>query len=57
MSTHNIHFHDKIEKQIPKYSLIFDFLCCRKNFLGDHKQVRISHGKRVIGVRVIEVLL
>ena len=26
-------------------------------FLGTQKQVRISHGKRAIGVRVIEVLL
>ena len=27
------------------------------NFLGTQKRVRISHGKRVIGVRIIEVLL
>ena len=30
---------------------------CRKNFLGTQKRVRISRGKRVIRVRVIEVLL
>ena len=29
----------------------------RKNFVGTQKQVRISHGKRAIGVRAIEVLL
>ena len=32
-------------------------MSCRKNFLGTQKRVRISHGKRVIGVRVIEFLL
>ena len=29
----------------------------RKNFPGTEKQVRMSHGKRAIGVQVIEVLL
>ena len=59
MRTHNIHFHNKIgkKKQALKYPLIFDFLSCRKNFLGTQKRVRISNGKRVIGIRVIEVLL
>ena len=33
------------------------FLSYRKNFLGSQKRVRISHGKRAIGVRAIEVRL
>ena len=33
------------------------FLSYRKNFLGTQKRLRISHGKRAIGVRVKEVLL
>ena len=53
MSTHSIQFHDKIRK-IPE---IFVFLSYRKNFVGTQKQVRISHGKRAIGVRAIEVRL
>ena len=53
MSTHNIQFHDKIRK----FPLIFVFLSYRKNFVGTKKRVRISHGKRAIGVRVIEVRL
>ena len=53
MSTHNIQFHDKIRK-FPK---IFVFLSYWKNFVGTQKRVRISHGKRAIGVRVIEVRL
>ena len=53
MSTHNIHFHDKIKK---------NYLKCRKhffleNFPGTQKRVRIRQNKRVIGVRVIGVLL
>ena len=52
MSTHNIHFHDKIKK-----NPIFVFLSYRKNVVGTQKRVRISHGKRAIGVRAIEVLL
>ena len=36
---------------------MFVFLCCRKNFLGTQKRVRIRHSKRAIGVRVIEVFL
>ena len=57
MSTHNIHFHDKIRKN-PKMYLNICFLELSGNFLGNpKKRVRISHVKRVIGVRVIEVLL
>ena len=52
MSTHNI-LHDKIRK-FPK---IFVFLGYRKNFVGTQKRVRISHGKRAIGVRAIGVRL
>ena len=53
MSTHNIQFRDKMRK----FPYIFVFLSCRKNFVGTQKRVRISHGKRAIGVRAIEVLL
>ena len=51
MSTHNIQFRDKNEK----ISLYICFLSCRKNFVGTQKRVRISHGKRAIGVRANEV--
>ena len=51
MSTHNKQCHDKI----TKFPLTFVFMSYRKNFLGTQKRVRISHGKRVIGVRAIEV--
>ena len=50
MTTHNIQFHDKIRT----FLLIFVVMSCR-NFVGTRKRVRISHGKRVIGVRAIEV--
>ena len=54
MNTHNIHFYDKKKgKKILKYPLINVFL----SFLWTQKRVRISHGKRVVGVWVIEVLL
>ena len=53
MSTHNIQFRDKMRK----FPYIFVFLSCRKNFVGTQKRVRISHGKRAIGVRAVEVLL
>ena len=53
MSTLNIQFHDKM----TKYPQIFVLLIYRKNFVGTQKRVRISHGKRAIGVRAIEVLL
>ena len=52
MNTLNIPFHDKIRK-LPEIFL----WSYRKNFVGTQKQVRIKHGKRVIGVPVIEVLL
>ena len=32
-------------------------MSCRKNFLGTEKRVWTSHGKRVIGIWAIEVLL
>ena len=51
MSTHNIQFHDKMKKN----PLIFVYLSHQKNFVGTQKRVRISHGKRAIGVRAIEV--
>ena len=44
MSTHNIHFHDKIGK-ISKLSLNICFLELSKNLLGTQKLVRISHSK------------
>ena len=53
MSTHNIQFHDKIRK-FPK---IFVFLSQWKHFVGTLKWVRISHGKRAIGVRAVEIRL
>ena len=53
MSKHNIQFHDKIRKFLE----ILVFLSYRKNFVGTQKRVRISHGKRAIGVRAIEVRL
>ena len=53
MSTYNVPFHDKIRK-FPKMLV---FLSCRKDVVGTQKRVRISHGKRVIGVRAIEVRL
>ena len=55
MSIHKIHFHDKIINISLKYPLICVFLSYWKNFLRFQKQVRISQGKRVIGVQVIEV--
>ena len=33
------------------------FLSYRKNIVGTQKRVRMSHGKRAIEVRVIEILL
>ena len=53
MSTPNIQFHDKIRK----FPEIFVFLSYGKGFVRTQKQVRISHGKRAIGVRAIEVRL
>ena len=57
MSTHNIHFHDKIRKKILLNPEIFVFFSYRKNFLGTQKRLRIIHGKRAIRVRAIEVIL
>ena len=51
MSTLNIQFHDKMTK-FPKI-----FVLLEKVPIGTQKRVRISHGKRAIGVRAIEVLL
>ena len=53
MTTHNTQFHHRI-RTIPKY--LFS-LAIGKKFVGTRKRVRISHGKRVIGVRAIEVRL
>ena len=36
---------------------MFVFLSYWKNFVGTEKRVRIIHGKRVIRVRAIEVIL
>ena len=51
MSTRNIQCHDGIRK----FPEIFVFLSYQKNFVGTQKLVRISHGKRAVGVRAIEV--
>ena len=49
MSTNNIQFHDKISlNMLTSY---------QKNFVGTQTRVRISNGKRAIGVRDIEVRL
>ena len=53
MSTHNIQFHDKMRK----FPYIFVFLSCRKNFIGTQKRVRMSHGKRAIGVGAIDYII
>ena len=55
MSTHNMQFRDKIIIEKKHYILVF--LSYRKNFVGTQKRVRISHGKRVISVQIIEVFL
>ena len=39
------------------FLFIFVFLSYWTNFVGTQKRVRISHGKRAIGVRAIEVQL
>ena len=49
----NIQIHDKIRT----FPCIFVFLSYRKNFVGTPKRDRISHGKRAIAVRAIEVRL
>ena len=45
MSTHNIHFHDKIRKFL---SICFIELC--KNFLVTQKPVGICHSKQAVDV-------
>ena len=55
MSTHNIHFHDKMRKFFLKYPWIFDFSSYWENFLGTQKLVGVSHGIQVI--KVLESLL
>ena len=52
-NTHNIHFHDEIEKNKSKISL----KCLFSWPVGTQKRVRISHVKQVISVQVIDVLL
>ena len=53
MSTNIIKFHDKIRN----FPLIFVFRSYWKNFVGTQQRVRISHGKRAIGVQAIEFRL
>ena len=53
MSITNIQFIDKIRK----FAYRFVFLSYQKNLVGTKRQVRISRGKRAIGVRAIEVRL
>ena len=53
MSTFNRQFYDKM----TKFPQIFVLLIYRKNLVGTKKRVRISHGKRAIGIRAIEVRL
>ena len=55
MSTHNIHFMIKCENFPKIFIKKIVFLGYQENFLGTQKRVRISHCKRAIGVRVIEV--
>ena len=55
MSTHNIQFHDKKKKKKKKKKKRFFFLELLEEFRRDSKRVRISHCKRAIGVRAIEV--
>ena len=45
------------KKKFPKMSVNACFLELSEKFLGTQNWVRISHGKQIIGVRVIEVLL
>ena len=52
MSTHNILFHYRL-RELPQ---IFVSWSDRKNFIGTLKLVRMSHGKRAIGVVVFELL-
>ena len=54
MSTHNIYFHDKIRNFLLS-QIRYSYLQLWKKILGIQERVRNSHGKRVIGVRAIEV--
>ena len=56
MSTHSIHFLDKIRKNFPK---IFQNICFElsEELLGTQKWVWINHAKWAIGVWSIVVLL
>ena len=57
MRTQNLHFmikYEKFPKNIHKY--LFSW-AIKKISLGLKKRVRISYGKRVIGVRDIEFFL
>ena len=56
MSKRNIHFHNKTGKG-PKISRNICLLELSEEFPRTQKRVRITHCKRVIDVRVIEVLL
>ena len=53
MNAYNIQFCDKIRKFL-KYIC---YLELSKKIVGTQTRVRISHGKRAIGVRAIEVRL
>ena len=53
MSTLNIQFHNKM----TTFHQIFVLLIHQKTLVGTQKRVRISHGKRAISVRAIEVRL
>ena len=59
MHSLDILLHDNKKKMTnpQNYSNIFVFSSYRKKFPGTQKRVRISHGKRAIGVRVIDDLL
>ena len=57
MNAYNIHFHDKIKKKFLISLTTRVFLSYWENFLGTQKQVQIRHGKGVIAVLVIKVLL
>ena len=57
MSTYNIQFHDDIRKNPKYFFFLFCFFSSWKNFEGTQKRLRISHNKRAIGVRAVEVRL
>ena len=57
MSTHNIQLYKKRRKFPYFFFFVVVFSSYRKNFVGTKQRVRISHGKRAVGVRAIEVRL